>query len=1006
VHPPAIPDYTLLRPIGRGAYGEVWLARNVMGTLRAVKIIWRRQFESERPFEREFIGIQRYEPVSLASGGLVHVLHVGRNDTDGYFYYVMELADSSQEEGNAPRSPSIRTGEKPISNPQGGIDCYGPRTLRSDLKRRGSLPVADSIRLAVDVISGLGQLHRHGLVHRDVKPGNIIYVNDRAKLADIGLVTADGEGQTFVGTEGYIPPEGPGTPAADLYALGMVLYETSTGLPPDRFPDVPPDWITTPAGDEALELHEVILKACEGQRERRYRSAEEMQADLALLQNGESVRHVRALKRRYTRLRGALVVGTSLLLCALAAAFFANYRARVAAESRAKETSLREEAQRALQRTEAAEHEARQQLYSALLAQARATVRSGELGQRVNALDAVRRAGAVSNTADLRGAALAAMALPDLRFERQFSRPPEVTLVQFDPAFERIALCRGSGRVEIRAVRDERLLTALPASTNLPAFLASWSSDGRFLAVKRDHDSTGEAAELEVWIVRESKLVLRLPDVRLDALRFHPHLPRIMVGLRGGAVAVWDLETAKEIDRFELGEQPRMFSFSPDGERFAVNYENDTDGAVSVQDARNGKRLLFRRFPAYVSAIDWHPTGHWIALADHEGFVRLMDPETGESRVLGRHKVQAVMVLFSPDGDYLLSGGWERELICWDLRPMERAFTIALGSFRAQFRADGRECATITDRDIRLHSFEVPTVCRELGYDLGTRLQYVAFSKDNRLLAASASQRMGVWDLTSGAPGSFIAEGVDARLFFTTNGELLASWDEAYAGWQVMSATNGGGSVQLEPLPLPKAGASPSLCLASNQVIITGEQGSRLLPPARSDAPIPKWIPTSYGISKASPDGKWLAIFQPYGRLLNLYRLPAIELVATLTNHASISAVEFSPRGDEVAVASYRGVDLWECETWKRRRHLSDFIGLLYAPRSGTLWLAKDFRTAGLYDAHTLQPLLPLPSGTLPLAVSPNGRYLAVSVDARRLQVWDLVEARARLRELGLDWGE
>ena len=75
-----VPDHLLLRPIGRGAYGEVWLARNVMGALRAVKVIWRRQFESDRPYDREFAGIQRYEPVSRSSGGLVHVLHVGRND--------------------------------------------------------------------------------------------------------------------------------------------------------------------------------------------------------------------------------------------------------------------------------------------------------------------------------------------------------------------------------------------------------------------------------------------------------------------------------------------------------------------------------------------------------------------------------------------------------------------------------------------------------------------------------------------------------------------------------------------------------------------------------------------------------------------------------------------------------------------------------------------------------------------------------------------------------------
>src|SRR5262245_9780955 len=123
--PPLIPDHTLLRPIGRGAYGEVWLARNVMGVFRAVKLIWRRQFEGERPYDREFAGIQRYEPVSRSSSGLVHVLHVGRNDAEGYFYYVMELADAAGEnpksEVRNPNPESFRGKETRISNSEAEI---------------------------------------------------------------------------------------------------------------------------------------------------------------------------------------------------------------------------------------------------------------------------------------------------------------------------------------------------------------------------------------------------------------------------------------------------------------------------------------------------------------------------------------------------------------------------------------------------------------------------------------------------------------------------------------------------------------------------------------------------------------------------------------------------------------------------------------------------------------------------------------------------------------------
>src|ERR1051325_8592062 len=151
---PTIPDYTLLRRIGRGAYGEVWLARNIMGTLRAVKVISGGQFESPRPFEREYSGIQRYEPVSRSSGGLVHVLHVGRNDAEGYFYYVMELADDANSLSGAHAAESSggpsaqRGGGDTATDPSDTPDLksnYLPRTLRSDLKRLGRLPTADCL---------------------------------------------------------------------------------------------------------------------------------------------------------------------------------------------------------------------------------------------------------------------------------------------------------------------------------------------------------------------------------------------------------------------------------------------------------------------------------------------------------------------------------------------------------------------------------------------------------------------------------------------------------------------------------------------------------------------------------------------------------------------------------------------------------------------------------------------------------------------------------------------
>src|SRR5438552_6181172 len=82
---PLIHDHMLLRCIGKGAYGEVWLAANAVGMYHAVKIVDRSHFNSIEPYTREFNGVQRYMPISLKHLGLVHILHVGRNDDEGYF---------------------------------------------------------------------------------------------------------------------------------------------------------------------------------------------------------------------------------------------------------------------------------------------------------------------------------------------------------------------------------------------------------------------------------------------------------------------------------------------------------------------------------------------------------------------------------------------------------------------------------------------------------------------------------------------------------------------------------------------------------------------------------------------------------------------------------------------------------------------------------------------------------------------------------------------------------
>ena len=279
--------------IGGGAYGEVWLARGVTGALRAVKVVWREDFEDARGFEREFEGILKFEPMSRDHPALVNILHVGRSpDGVSFYYYVMELGDD------------VTSGQdiNPIE--------YEPRTLRADNQQSAGVQweVNQCIDVGLRLAEALDHMHARGLAHRDVKPSNVIFVNGRAKLADIGLVAMSGQ-RTFVGTEGFVPPEGPGSAQADVYSLGKVLYEIATGKDRLAFPELPD---VMPGGADRkrwLELNKIICDICEPRISRRKIStAGELADALRRLQRG---------KRR--RQSGRAVWMTTLILTGFSA---------------------------------------------------------------------------------------------------------------------------------------------------------------------------------------------------------------------------------------------------------------------------------------------------------------------------------------------------------------------------------------------------------------------------------------------------------------------------------------------------------------------------------------------------------------------------------------------------------------------------------------------------------------------------------------------------------------
>ena len=223
-------SYTLLCECGQGAYGSVFLAENTFTKRRvALKIIC----SQGRSCERELNGLIQYQTVCPRTN-LLQIYHVEKGDD--CFWYTMDAADNlSAEEGK-----------------------YIPDTLANRLREQRRLPTDAVRRMADELIANLETLHRRGLLHRDLKPDNILWIDGSATLGDIGLVT-DAANVSLVGTPGFLPPEVLAgireyRQADDYYSLGKVIYCALTGMPVEKYPAYPAS-LTLCGGADMIRLY-------------------------------------------------------------------------------------------------------------------------------------------------------------------------------------------------------------------------------------------------------------------------------------------------------------------------------------------------------------------------------------------------------------------------------------------------------------------------------------------------------------------------------------------------------------------------------------------------------------------------------------------------------------------------------------------------------------------------------------------------------------------------------
>jgi len=1049
--PDHLGDYRILREIGRGGMGIVYEAvQESLGRHVALKVLTHNQYVGSA----QLLRFQREARAAalLHHTNIVPVFGVGEHG--GVEYYAMQYIqgqslDTVLQQVRRQRREVGRTRViESASSILGGTDAQYFRSVA---------------RVGIQVAEALAYAHLHGVVHRDIKPGNLL-LDQKGTIwvTDFGLAKEEGADELtspgdVVGTLRYLAPErfqGKTDPRSDLYSLGLTLYEMITLKPAfpasHRVQLINAILHDEPARPRSLDpgiprdLETIVLKAVSKNPSDRFLSALAMAAELKRYVEGRPIRLRRvSLPERIWRwsernpaVAVLLLLATSLtaiLLAGSALAAWNFHKQRDALEVEQRNTK------QSLDKAVEAEQKQRAELGRSLLVQARAMRYSGQPERRFAALKTLARAAEIAHEseapaqdlAELRDEVIAALALIGDRQVQEWPGLPAVDgSVGYCAGADRYVTVGRKGVLSVRRLSDRSVIQVMgsdrPSGRSWPVFVPG----GRFFTI------WSGTLRTELWDIERGAMRAEWPgDVRCAVARADG--AQVAALRSDGELRIYNLPAMNVSSWFRLGTPVRgqlrypWMSLSDDGHRLALILPDEN--SATVYDVASGRMILEMEPPSarVDTALALSQNGGLLAVA-HDRAISVYDVADGERlSLLQGHQSEGIVVHFQPGGGLLASTGWDSTTRLWD--PIRGRLLVTLDGGSGEWIGGGSSLAMFMETSLFQHEIAVKPERRTIDYRMvgdhaGAALYgpaRVAYSPDGRLIAmAVRPEGVRIARVADGVGLAYLPVGNCDEVLFLPGGAILTFSQSGLCRWPVRRLPGGilrmGPAEPLAFLDQIDGFVSTGLAAsASGRLVGAGsprQPGALLLDPLEPRKR--RWLIPHVGATDLaiSPDGRWAASGargeSAQSKEVRVWDTATARLVKRLP--VGNARVAFSPDGQWLGVGGEARYRFYRTGSWTPEAQVES--GAMHAL---PLAFHPGSRIAAILDSKQSRVRLveietgavvaaleaPDQSTTMSIVCSPAGRYLAAAQSDQRVDLWDLFAIRCRLVELDLAAG-